>query len=146
MVLIRGSRHPGPRARAHTRNVMAMAFSPSGQLTSSGADDDIQFWWAFGEPNGAVVKANQQYGRRFVFSSTGKMFSAGQAGTGGFWSNRGAAIRHLARELKTSSLTISPKALSGNNYINFWVRAYSSNRHETFLSEVGVQPSADRKP
>jgi WD40 repeat protein len=107
MVLIRGSCHPGPRVRAHTRNVMAMAFSPSGQLTSSGADDDIQYWSAFGEPNGAVVKANQQYVRRFVFSSTGKMFSAGQDGTVGFWSNKGV-IRHLAHELQTSSLTISP--------------------------------------
>jgi WD40 repeat protein len=108
MVLIDGSCHPGPRVRAHARNVMALAFSPSGQLTSSGADDDVQFWSAFGQPNGSVVKANQQYVRRLVFSTTGKMFSAGQDGTVGFWSNNGAAIRHLAHELQVSSLTLSP--------------------------------------
>jgi peroxiredoxin len=35
--------------------------------------------------------------------------------------------------------------LSENNHVNFWVIAYSSNRRETFLSEVGVRPSADQK-
>ena len=39
-----------------------------------------------------------------------------------------------------------PKGLSENNRVNFWVRAYSSSRHGTFLSEVGVQPFADRTP
>ena len=43
-------------------------------------------------------------------------------------------------------LRLAAKRLSGNNHVNFWVGGYSSNRHETGLSEVGVRTSADRKP
>jgi hypothetical protein len=38
------------------------------------------------------------------------------------------------------------KWLSNINCINFWARAYNSNRRETCLSGVGVQPSVGRKP
>lgn len=44
------------------------------------------------------------------------------------------------------SWDVDIKGLSRNNCFNFLVGAYSSSLHGTFLSEVGVQPFADRTP
>jgi hypothetical protein len=61
------------------------------------------------------------------------------------WIDEGAEFRTDVQE-KEPARTVDPKGSSENNRVNFWVRACSSSRHGTFLSEVGVQPFADRTP